>query len=686
MGRTAILFVILCVGTSSLAMAAEDPTLRRERVESWRGRTFVHERQLHHGVPVVGASRVVTLDRDGQVTAETSTLRDGLTVGVVPTLDAATAGGLATAAVPGVVEAAHEAGLAVVPTASGGVLVYRVEVFTAWPRSAWRVTVDAHSGAVRRVDELRLAAEGDVYETNPVNSPDPITVTLEGLTGDASVMTGSHAHVTSIGFDGEEPIYVQHAVADQDGNFFYEPDDQDPEDAFVEVHAYYHVTAISQWFEDELGHEFGAPAQVWTNFREEEGGEYMNAFYTFDQLGNTIIALGQCSKDFGYDADAIDHEFGHSVVDDQAPQLLSWSSWDEYGSITAPGAIHEGFADYWSATFLGDPIMGEYSLNWPAYASYPRDLTNDNTCPADLVDEEHHDGLIVGGTAWQIRERIGAELADQVMYAMLGGLPEGTSFRSVAEGISARVADLVADGELTQADADAVEQILTERGMYTCGRSLPLELDVPHEVALDLRWGELEYDADQCEGRRERGRSSMLPFQLELRIPDDQGPLEALDIQLEMVRQDGNDIDEDDLFYQVMLRKDELVLLDSELHTTDSGHEYEVPIPGAYDVLAEEQPASLHFELDGDLALQAGATYYLQLLHINCAAVDLAITASATFGEVEGDDDAADDDDAAGDDDDGDGCSCRVAGADTAVPSAVLLALLLAAALRRRLA
>ena len=36
-------------------------------------------------------------------------------------------------------------------------------------------------------------------------------------------------------------------------------------------------------------------------------------------------------------------------------------------------------------------------------------LSNDATCPEDLVGEAHHDGQILSGALWEIREQIGAE-------------------------------------------------------------------------------------------------------------------------------------------------------------------------------------------------------------------------------------------------------------------------------------
>jgi len=657
-------------------------TLRHQRDEAWRGRTIVHLQQLHHGVPVSGASVMVKLDREARPTMVTATLRSGLTVDVTPAVDAAAARATAEAAVEGSLQGSQEPELMVLPT-GGGQLVYRVQVFTDAPPAAYQVTVDALTGAVRSVKDLRRQAQGSVYEMNPENS-DVITVDLNHLNGDGSVLDGTYAVAASVVFDGGGNMALEHlAVADENGDFFYEPEEHSDTDPFSEVMAYYHVTQISEYFVDVHGHSFGSAATIYSNYREEDGGSYDNAYYTEDQFGNTIIAMGQGSIDFGYDADAICHEFGHSIVEDRAMLLGGFSPWDEYGMIFAGDAVHEGYADYWSATFLGDPIMGEYSLDWPAYGMSPRDLTNTKTCPEDLEFESHADGEILGAAAWAVREQIGATLADEVAYATLGNLPDGLSFASLAEVIAELVGDLVDDGELTQDDLDAVNQVFTEKGLYACGRSMEVPLEETVEVPVELMWGMGSMEPEQCAQFREMGFRLPMMFQQSFTIPDDQGPLEALDITFPIERQDGQSTGEDDFRYDLMFRKGEMVKFDmEEVEMGGSGYMMEVPSPGDQDILLEEMETSLHLTLEDDqgLALEAGATYYMTMLHQNCASADMFLTIEPTYGEADDDDEELDDDD-----DDDDGCNCRVAGDRTPELGGLVLLGLLGAALRRRL-
>lgn len=667
---------------SLVGLDPEDATtLRHQRNESWRGRTMVHLQQQHAGVPVSGGSVMVKLDRASRPTLVTSTLRSGLTVDMTPAVDAGTVRATAEAAVGGLLQGSQEPQLTVVPTAGGGQLVYRVHVFTDAPPAAWQVTVDALSGAVRSVDDLRRQAQGTAYESNPVNG-DASTVDIEHLNGDGSVLDGTYAVAASVVFDGGGEMGLEHlAIADTNGDFFYEPEEHSYTDPFSEVMAYYHTTQVSQYFEEVHGHSFGSAATIYSNYREEDGGSYDNAYYTEDQFGNTIMAFGQGSIDFGYDADAICHEFGHSIVEDRALLMGDWAPWDEYGIIFAKDAIHEGFADYWSATFMGDPIMGEYSLDWPAYGMSPRDLTNTKTCPDDLEFEGHADGEILGAAAWSVREAIGATLADEVMYAMLGNLPDGVSFASLAEVIAELVGDLADDGELTQEDLDAVTRALTDKGLYDCGRSMEVPLEETTEVPVELMWGSGALDDEQCEQFRERGFRLPLMFQQSFTFPDDQGPLEALDITFPMERQDGESTGENDFLYYVMFRKDELVKFDMETVEMGSGYEMDVPVPGDQDILLEELETSLHLTLADDqgLALEAGSTYYMTVLHQNCASADMFLTIEPAYGEFEGDDDDS------ADDDDDDGCNCRVAGDRTPALGGVALLVLMGVVLRRRM-
>jgi len=644
------------------------------RVQPWRGRTLVRLQQMHSGVPVADSAAVVKLDRDVRVTLANVAGHTGLTVAVVPTLDAAAAARAAMAAVDFTPQAAPAPRLVVLPGPRGGALAYRVRLSSDAPIRSVRVTVDAHTGAVLHVTDLRREASGWVYETSPEGDPH-VEVELLDLTGDMDVMVGAYAQVSSVVFpDG---VYgTDHlAVADGEGDFFFEPADPADDDPFVEVMAYYHVNEVAKYFESVHGHEYSGSALVTTNYREEDGGTYDNAYYTQDMTGNTLLVFGQGWRDFAYDASVVSHEFGHSIVQETTDMVLDFLVFDDYGWNNAPGGIHEGIADYWAGSYVGDSAIGDY-------VGVGRDMVNDLTCPDDLEGESHADGEIVGAAAWDIQLLVGKEAADAIVYGGLSTVSTSPSFAELAEMMSAAARDLVADGDITEADADAIDAALEARGMPLCGRALPMALGEAFEFDVTFMFPMNDLPDYMCELMHEVGMHWPPMFQWHVTTPPAaDGELERLEIDFDIERMDGQAFDDDDLDYAIYVRLGEPVTFEYELIDTGMGFALDSPIPDGFDLDFTGNPNWFEFEADDEeLPLAPDTTIYIAMVHQNCASTHLTITPEAIVAEPADDDDVADDDD----DDDDDGCGCRqdVAPHQPLVGAAVLLMFTLAGARR----
>jgi len=96
---------------------------------------------------------------------------------------------------------------------------------------------------------------------------------------------------------------------------------------------------------------------------------------------------GAGGNDFGQHADVIYHEYGHGVTDFQ------------YRPRRPSGAMHEGFSDFYAATITDDSRIGEGVMG-------SRNLDNDMRSPENLNGESHHDGMIIGGALWHMRENL----------------------------------------------------------------------------------------------------------------------------------------------------------------------------------------------------------------------------------------------------------------------------------------
>ncbi len=646
------------------ALVAEGtmPELAHERTVSWHGRSMVHLRQLHRGIPVLGAGVMVKLEGDGAAVMATSHLRPGLTTDTEPTLDRQNAQARGLATVPEG-ELATTPSLFVLDRPSSGRLVYRVPVFASSPPASWMVTLDAHTGEVLDVSDLRLSAEGDVYPGSPATS-EVTTVTLTDLAGDETWMNGTYALVRSTVFDGDVSGVEHLAEADADGNFFYEPAPDSASDPFVEVHTYHHVTDVSRWLEDSQGHVFDGPAIVTTNYRGSEGAGYDNAYFTNGPQGEVLLVFGQGFIDFAYDADIVTHEFGHSIIQDRTQMLLDQLViYDRYGWNMAPGALHEGIADYYAGSRFDDPCMAEYAID-PCM----RELDNAHTCPEDLYGEVHYDGLIPGAASWDIHEIVGGEVTDDLVYGALGMIGQTPTFAGYAEAISELAGDLADDGVLTAADVEAIDEALEARGMFRCGRTLTLEPGSPLSFEIRHMLGFESFDPDTCDFIRGLDVQFTAPFQFGVTIPADMtDPVDRVELTVELERLDGEPMGIDDLQYAMYARADDMVTLEFDVLEIAYFGDFAIPHALEYDLAVEDEPTTVVVAAD-DVALEPGSTVYFSMIHMNCPGVTITVSGTIVPGEPVEED----------------GCKCTAQGTSGSSTAVGLLLALAAAWISRR--
>jgi MYXO-CTERM domain-containing protein len=561
-----------------------------------------------------------------------------LTVDIQPALSRVEAVGAALEALAQPLEDPPRAELWVLPDARGGSLVWRVEL---WPEAFgahWRATIDAHSGRLITLRDMRQHALADVYEHNAANSG-LVEVELHGLSEGDLGLSSELAEVYTMVFDSGDDALVQTAVADDSGDFFYEPDDEKHiyDDPFAEVNAYHHVTDIRSWLAEDYGHDAGGPVEVTVNYRDSASGRYDNAFFSKDFAGNYTIALGQGTIDLAYDADVIQHEFGHGVVDDLCDinaELDYPISFDEYGLHSAPHAVNEGMADYWSSTFQGDPCSAEYFGS--AFGdSCLRDLDNDHVTPDDLLGEAHEDGMIIGGALWAVREVVGVPLADDIIYGALASLTPAPTFLEYATAVDEHA---LASGELDQATLDAVSAVFEERGWYKSDRAIEIP-DGGNEQGLylgaDLLAGYAGSSACTLARSFDGGLLFPLPFQFSFTVPTEV-EIAAVNIDLGLEKASiPNVLDDDDLQYAFYLRQGELVTFEEYNLYHLIGFDFTILTEVLdYDLVIDDQPESVRLEVDDpDLPLVPGETYYFDLAGMNCPIMRFDI--SVDFEELE---------------------------------------------------
>ena len=178
--------------------------------------------------------------------------------------------------------------------------------------------------------------------------------------------------------------------------------------------AYYWITTAQHYIQS-LG--FGSTLPL-VNDRQQlvridqYGGD--NSFFR-DTFKNLDITYGKGGVDDAEDAEVIDHEYGHSVQDNQVPG---------FGSSEEAGAIGEGFSDYlavavssWAAPTPDEACVADWdSTSYTSTVPHCLRRVDLNLhYPGDLNGEVHHDGQIWSRALWDIRQNLGHVEADTII-------------------------------------------------------------------------------------------------------------------------------------------------------------------------------------------------------------------------------------------------------------------------------
>jgi hypothetical protein len=254
-----------------------------------------------------------------------------------------------------------------------------------------------------------------------VPASDYRTVTLTNLDG-SGYLNGDYASVISDTGSA--------AFAPSGGSYDYNRHD----DQFEQVMAYYWVTQ-AQLYIQSLGFGSTLPA---VNKRQQlvrinqYGGD--NSFYR-NGTNKLTITFGKGGVDDAEDAEVVDHEYGHSVQDNQVPG---------FGSSLDAGSIGEAFGDY-LAVSVGLAVAGQPAKGVPAACVMDWDATSytsavphclrrvdTNLTVAQREGEVHFDGQIWSRALWDIRTALGDRTANRIIINAQFGFAPDTSFAAAA--------------------------------------------------------------------------------------------------------------------------------------------------------------------------------------------------------------------------------------------------------------
>ena len=171
------------------------------------------------------------------------------------------------------------------------------------------------------------------------------------------------------------------------------------------INVFYHMNVFHDWLQDELGYS-------WVN---QDGSNRFNARVNTSvpnaRAGNPMrFGPNNCARS----SDIICHECTHNVLYHIYSDYIGWP--DAYSEAYA---MDEGFADYFSCSFTNESRHGE------GYYPAPRDLNNTEQYPgrSSYCIEGHNGGEIIGGAAWDLRQRLinaqgssGVKIADKLIF------------------------------------------------------------------------------------------------------------------------------------------------------------------------------------------------------------------------------------------------------------------------------
>lgn len=254
------------------------------------------------------------------------------------------------------------------------------------------------------------------------------SVTLKDLTGDGTL---SSQRLTVVSES------QQKAVA-SNGLFNFSP----PDEKFDQVQTFYFLNRALTYFQETLGVKvpFGIKAIVHIGYPEKTNA----AFYY-----NGQIRLGS-GDDVVYSKIPLDptiaiHEAGHALVETLARLPFQGEG----------GSLNEAFADFFTCTQLKSPLLADTAYRKKAYR---RTVANTMKL-SDRNGGLYNDSLIVSGTLWEIKEKLGEDKVIPFAVKLLSRQHPASDLASFRQSLKDLSAETFKGEELTQ-----VQTILAERG------------------------------------------------------------------------------------------------------------------------------------------------------------------------------------------------------------------------------
>ncbi len=322
-------------------------------------------------------------------------------------------------------------------------LAWRMRCRTNEAENAWRMLVDALSGAVLERRSLKISAEeifveGDVQglihqpttwgEETLVRFPDLAVTAMEGETALSETLTDSDGHFSFGDLEVSDPsqLALVGTLAGSYAVIFEERPFSPLREVRIEnptlpatIHwdsagasepslaAFYHANTAHSRFKsfDPSFSALDIPIWVITN----NTSDVCNAFATLDPTYPMLTFLAETENcaNTAMLANVVYHEYGHLAT--MYSYLPEWPN----------STLHEAFSDYFAATIDDTSTIG---IDFFGPGTFLRELDNDMTPPLDpdCASDPHCEGLLLAGALWDMRTALIDNFADRdeaVAYA-----------------------------------------------------------------------------------------------------------------------------------------------------------------------------------------------------------------------------------------------------------------------------
>ena len=299
--------------------------------------------------------------------------------------------------------------------------------------------IDANKGnVIDRVNNICDATgTGNVYLKHPSLTPSITAVSLTNLDG-SGYIKGTYADVsTDIGYWFPQQPPTPSRAYSTSFNFQYTSTDF----RFDEANAYYHISQFRDWLNTNYLSGEVPQLQVYTGIKDE--AEVNNAYFNPPNTLGFGFGSGTGYHDFAREDKIIYHEYTHA----NAYELVELQN-----GYNQSGAISEGTADYFPASYTNRTLAGEYSLyGFTPRSSYPgkqRDVGSplidsysrytNNQDPVwlqaalyyghDVFGEPHIGGEYFSSILWDIRNAIGQSVTNDLSFQTLSLLTTTATF------------------------------------------------------------------------------------------------------------------------------------------------------------------------------------------------------------------------------------------------------------------